>query len=410
VGIDLFGRSRAHSTRSRTEAGGASLATTTAREFRNDAPDSESEPSALFMCAADSRNPYAEVEVEIMRYGIRPSDPLEWFALYTKKIPVPILDVLLGPLQARVLMTAGKVGLLAALADGSAASQELAERLELDVECLGLVLRVLRAMGYVELRSSTWKLSKLGERYFGNQAEESYRAFVEYGPPQWTMIERLEQVLQSGKGIDFHATQTPEEWDTYQRAMFENASAFAWFVVDNLPVPSGAKSCLDLAGSHGFIGASLCQRHSGLRSTVLDLPPAVSRAKALAQQHGYGDRVSFREGDLLESDYGADHDVVLACNILHHFPAATNRAVLSKIKGALRPGGVVGIFDIETPALDAPPEAAADAFALYFRITSTSSCFRGSDYEAWLDECGFRSTRTVRSVKMPSRMLVLAER
>ena len=73
-------------------------------------------------------------------------------------------------------------------------------------------------------------------------------------------------------------------------------------------------------------------------------------------------------------------------------------------------GGSVGIFDIEVPADSAGPEAAADAFALYFRITSTSSCFRDRDCESWLSQAGFRAPRTIRSVKMPSRMLVVAER
>ena len=37
------------------------------------------------------------------------------------------------------------------------------------------------------------------------------------------------------------------------------------------------------------------------------------------------------------------------CNILHHFSEETNRAILKKVHAALRPGGSVGIFDIETP-------------------------------------------------------------
>jgi SAM-dependent methyltransferase len=118
--------------------------------------------------------------------------------------------------------------------------------------------------------------------------------------------------------------------------------------------------------------------------------------------------VAFREGDLLKDDFGSEIDVVLLCNILHHFPASTNAETLGRMRRAMKKDGVVGIFDIEPPEASAPPEAAADAFALLFRITSTSTCFRGRDYVDWLQAAGFRDAQVVRSVKMPSRILVHA--
>ena len=119
--------------------------------------------------------------------------------------------------------------------------------------------------------------------------------------------------------------------------------------------------------------------------------------------------MGFREADLRTDDFGRDVDVALLCNILHHFPASENVAILKRLKKAMKPGGSVGIFDIETPSDDATPDAAGDAFALYFRITSTSTCFRGDDYVTWLREAGFADAKVIRSVKMPSRMLVVGK-
>ena len=343
-----------------------------------------------------------------MRYGTIASAVGEWLALKLGKIPLPILDVVIGPTQARALMAAGRAGVLARLARGPVGTEPMARELALDPECLRLLLRVLRAMGYVELERGSWLLTPAGLRYFGPAASERYDAFVSYGPPQWTMIEQLDKVLASGRGIDFHDLHTPEEWATYQGAMFENARAFSWFVCDHLPVPQGATRCLDIAGSHGWVGASLCRKHPSLRSTVLDRAEALAHARPLARTHGYDDVVDFREGDLRNADFGADVDVALLCNILHHFSADENRDTLVRLRKALRPGGVVGVFEIETPEDDAPPDAAGDAFALYFRITSSSTCFRGSDYVSWFREAGYRDARVVRSLRMPSRMLVVA--
>lgn len=347
--------------------------------------------------------------VEGMRYGSQATNVGEWVAFRLGKVPVPILDLLLGPLQSRALIAAGNAGVFERLALGSAHVEALAKELALDAECLRLVLRVLRAMGYVELRQDhTWELSALAKRHFGGGAPEPYEDFVAYGPPQWNMIEKLDLVLASGKGIDFHDLHTKEEWAAYQAAMFENARAFSWFVVDHLPVPKNAKTCLDIAGSHGWVSAELCRRHHGLRATVLDRPEAIATARGIAERHGYSHLVTHREGDLRRDDLGSNLDVALLCNILHHFPATENVETLKRVRKAMKPGGSVGIFEIETPDDDAPANAAGDAFALYFRITSTSTCFRGADYVKWLEAAGFREARIVRSVRMPSRMLVVA--
>jgi hypothetical protein len=348
-----------------------------------------------------------------MRYGAVETNLGEWLALKLGKVPLPILDVLLGPLQARALIAAGKTGVLGRLARGPATTEALARELTLDAECLRLVLRVLRAMGYADLRhgagaESTWSLTAIGKRHFGEDAEERYDAFVDYGPPQWTMVENLEKVLATGKGIEFHDLHTPEEWASYQAAMFENARAFAWFVVDHLPVPAGATTCIDIAGSHGWVSAALCRKHDGLRSTILDRPEALATARGIAKEHGYGAKLEFREFDLRDGNFGRDVDVALACNILHHFPADKNREILDRIRPSLKKGGVIGIFEIETPADNAAADAAGDALALYFRITSTSTCFRGEDYVGWLTAAGFENARIVRSIRMPSRMLVVA--
>ncbi|MBX9765868.1 MAG: methyltransferase [Bdellovibrionales bacterium] len=345
-----------------------------------------------------------------MKYGAQPTNLLEWIALKTSSIPVPVLDTILPLIQARSLMAANNHGVFRELANRASTAQALAEALKLDEECLGLVLRVLQSMGYVSQESQVWSLSPLGRRHFGPQATESYEAFVEYGPPQWRFIENLDQVLETGHGIDFHDNQSKEEWDSYQRGMLENAKTFAWFIIENTPVLPGATSCLDIAGSHGYVGAALCQKYPPLRSTVLDRAEALATARALGEKEPWHTLVQFKEGNLLTDNFGRDHDVILLSNILHHFPAETNLQILKKVKAALKPGGSVSIFEIETPKDDQKPEVAGDGFALYFKITSTSSCFRGADYVNWLAQAGFSSTKIVRSFKMPSRMLVTAQR
>ena len=343
-----------------------------------------------------------------MRYGMKPATLAEWLAVKLHQVPLPVVDTLVPIVQTRALIAANNAGVLRRLASGSASAAELASRLSIDEECLSMVLRLLDSMGYVQRSGAAWSLTSLGRRHFGAQASESCDAFVEYGVSQWRFVEQLDEVLRTGTGIDFHNHQTEAEWGAYQRAMFENAKGFAWFVAENTPVGAGATCCLDLAGSHGYVGAMLCEKHPPMRSTVLDRAEALLTARPLGAHEPWGRLVTYREGDLLTADFGSGNDVVLLANILHHFSPEAKVGILRKARGALKRGATVSIFEIEAPRRDQPAEAAGDALALYFRVTSTSACYRGEEYVAWLEEAGFQSARVVRSFRMPSRMLIVA--
>ncbi|MEO8500670.1 MAG: methyltransferase [Vicinamibacteria bacterium] len=343
-----------------------------------------------------------------MRYGTIPRGLKERLATLIGVVPYPMLDVLVAPIQARALIAAQKACVFASLGQKPATTAELGKSLVLDASCLDLVLRLLASMGYVKRRDAVWSLTRLGRKHFGPDAPSPFGEFVAFGAPQWEWISRLDDVLKTGRGVEIHRSLQGGDWSLYQRAMAEGARDFAAFFARELPVREGARLCLDVAGSHGLVGAALCRAHPGLTSIVLERPEAIVEASRLAKEGGIDDVVSFRECDLLEDDYGEGADVVILANILHHFTPEVNRGILARAKRALRPGGSIGIFDIEAPRPDAPPEAAGDAAALFFRITSNSACFSGEDYIAWLNDEGFSGPRAVRSVRLPSRLLVVA--
>jgi SAM-dependent methyltransferase len=320
-----------------------------------------------------------------------------------------MLDVLVAPIQARALIAASRASIFKALGEKSESTSDLARRLSLDESCLDLVLRLLASMGYVRRSGSVWSLTRLGRKHFGPAATSPFGDFVAFGAPQWEWITRLDDVLRTGKGVEIHRTLEGPDWNLYQRAMAEGARDFAAFVAAELPVQPGATLCLDVAGSHGLVGATICRAHPGLRSVVLEKPEAIPEASRLAEELGIAEVITFRACDLLRDDYGENADVVILANILHHFPPPVNREILSRAKRALKPGGSIGIFDIEAPEADAPPEAGGDAAALFFRITSNGACFTGEDYLAWLRETGFSRPRVIRSAFLPSRLLVVAE-
>jgi cyclopropane fatty-acyl-phospholipid synthase-like methyltransferase len=115
--------------------------------------------------------------------------------------------------------------------------------------------------------------------------------------------------------------------------------------------------------------------------------------------------VSHRAGDLRRDAFGGPYDVVLMCNILHHFAPEENREWIRKARGALGKDGTLAIRDFETPDSGSRPTEGAAA-ALFFRLTSSARCYSGMEYARWVREAGFREVRIARPLLSPGTVLV----
>jgi cyclopropane fatty-acyl-phospholipid synthase-like methyltransferase len=197
----------------------------------------------------------------------------------------------------------------------------------------------------------------------------------------------------------------PAQWAAYQRAMLEIARFDAPALAAKVPVRRGARRLLDVAGSHGFLGAAICRRHPPMRSVVLDLPQALDAARELARAEGLGNLVEHRAGDLQTADFGTGIDVVLLSHILHHFGPEPIAAILRRVFACLAAEGTVAIWEMEHPD-GAAKAGTGDGVALFFRLTSTASCYSGAEYAAWLTAAGFTRVRVRRPVLSPGNVLV----
>ncbi len=214
-------------------------------------------------------------------------------------------------------------------------------------------------------------------------------------------------MVRTGGGVDFHGTlQDPEAWGHYQRAMLEVARLDAPTLARFMPIAAGATRFLDLGGAHGLLGAAICRRHPPMRSTVIDLPQALEHGRALAHEGGYADLVDYRAGDLL-TDRFEESDAVLLSNVFHHLGPEQVVSVLGRVRAALRPGGTVAIWELEAPGRQSAAGHAA-LTALFFRLTSTSDTYHGSQFASWLAAAGFSRIRILRPRRSPARVLVLA--
>lgn len=344
-----------------------------------------------------------------MKYGVIPTTLTERLALLSGKVPVPMIDALFGPLKTRAIMAAVRLGVFEAMRDGEHTPAALAATLHLDPDTLELLLRGLVVCDYVRQRpGDRFALSSLGRRSMIDGAPMEFVGFMRFNYRQWEFIEHLEDLVRTGRGVDFHETMTDaDSWRDYQRAMLERARFDAPIVASRVPVRKGATNLLDVAGSHGLFGAAICRRHPPMRSTVIDLPQAVSHARALASAEKIDDVVTHREGDLFASDLGSNHDVVLLLNILHHFTEDRILSILDRVRTAMRGDGTVAVWEIEAPKRGSRATS-GDGVALFFRLASTAGAYHGDQYAEWMRRSGFDRVAVVRPSMSPGNVLVTA--
>ncbi len=347
-----------------------------------------------------------------MRYGIIPASLPERLALLVRQVPLPVVDTLLAMLQLRSIMAAVKLGLFEAMREARAHSAaELARALGCDAQSLELLLRVLVSPGYLKRSGDGFELGDYARRWLLPGADKELSGSVLFCYHELKMLDQLEALIETGKGLDFHSTlEDPEVWATYQRSMLELARGAAPHLTGLLPVPKGSSLLLDIAGSHGFFGAALCRKHPPMKSIVLDLPSALPHARKLAEEAGITDLVEHREGDMLQGEFPGPADVVLLSNILHHFSEAQIVDVLRRSLRALRPGGVLCIWDAERRSSDAPADVAGDALALWFRLTSDSQVFEDKDYVRFMEAAGAVKVKVKRSLLAPVMVCVHGEK
>jgi ubiquinone/menaquinone biosynthesis C-methylase UbiE len=182
----------------------------------------------------------------------------------------------------------------------------------------------------------------------------------------------------------------------------------ACIAAEHITTPGAPAKVLDVAAGHGMFGIHVALRNPKAEVVFQDW----GNVLAVAREHVAGcfaecDRFQYLAGDAFEVNFGKGYDAVLLPNFLHHFDRGRNVALLKKVHGALRPGGIVAVIEF-VPNEDrvSPPDGALFAMRM-LGTTPTGDAYTFQEIDTMLTEAGFGSAEPV-SLKPAHQLLILA--
>ena len=176
-----------------------------------------------------------------------------------------------------------------------------------------------------------------------------------------------------------------------------------------LPASQAPVSVLDLAAGSGVWGIALAECSRQVHVTAVDWPAVIPVTRAMVARFGLADRFSYREGDLLKTDFGTGYTIATLGHILHSEGAARSQALLNQTFQALASGGTIVIAEFLVNAERTGPISGL-TFAVNMLInTDCGDTFSFEEIGSWLKDAGFVNARTLATHGGPSP-LILATR
>jgi 2-polyprenyl-3-methyl-5-hydroxy-6-metoxy-1,4-benzoquinol methylase len=223
---------------------------------------------------------------------------------------------------------------------------------------------------------------------------------------EWRWWEHCEEYVRTGKPLHVHQTMTEEEWGVYQRGMRSGIEMPAQWVARHVPLPRTAVRMLDIGGGHGYFSVAICRRHTQLQATILDLPQAIKNAAPLLAQENMGERVVHWAGNVLTEDLGiGSYDLVFMAAVVHHLDDGTNRELMQRIGRALKPGGIVAIWEPVRQNPAGKIRQVGGLLDLFFGFFSEAGTWSAAEVASWFREAGLDARRPRSPLMMPDLAL-----
>ncbi len=318
----------------------------------------------------------------------------------TSQQPSPLLffDTVNSFHKSEVLKAAVELEVFTAIDEGAATAQEIARRCKTSERGMRTLCDFLVVIGFLNKAESRYSLT-LDSTVFLSKRSPAYigGAITFLHTPM--MVDAFRNVAEAvrkggtalaGAGAVEHENPI---WVEFARAMAPLMMMPAELIATLLKADAAPEwKVLDIAAGHGMFGISIAKHNPNAQIVALDWPNVLAVARENAERAGVAGRHTLLPGSAFEVDFGADYDLVLLTNFLHHFDFQTCEQLLRKIHGALKPGGRVITFEFVPNEDRVSPPQPANFSMIMLVMTPGGDAYPFSEFERMFKNAGFSSS------------------
>jgi ubiquinone/menaquinone biosynthesis C-methylase UbiE len=315
--------------------------------------------------------------------------------------PERIFQTLLGYQLTAAMRAAIELDIFSAIAEGNDTSAAIAARCEASKRGVRILCDYLTIIGFLTKQDGRYRLTPDSELFLV-RTSPAYVGGIANFLARGTIVEAYtnftDSVRKGGTALPEQGSMTPEHpmWEEFARSMVAMMQPPAETIAQIVGA-QGACKVLDIAAGHGIFGTTIARHNPQAEIYAVDWKNVLAIAEENARAAGVADRYHLLPGSAFDVDFGADYDIVLLTNFLHHFDPPTNERLLRKVHAALKETGrAVTLEFVPNEDRISPPMPAA------FSITMLGSTEAGDAYTFAELESMFRHAGFARSEAHPA--------
>src|SRR5262249_13271155 len=261
----------------------------------------------------------------------------------TPPSPDRILQIAWGYAAPLILETALNYRIFDLLEEDPQTAEQLTERTGTSIRGMTAILNALVGLKFLErqgvryaltLESSNFLVSSR-PTYYGTYFTHMARQLI----PRWL---RLVEAVRTGRPVAAtnQADQGPTFFAEFVESLFPLSYKAASILAEHLGIPhvTAPITVLDIGAGSGVWGIALAHQSPHVSIVAVDWPIVLQVTRKVARRQGVVERLKTIPGDLLEVDFGNNHQVATIGHILHSEGRERSRQLLRKIFNALAPG------------------------------------------------------------------------
>lgn len=276
-----------------------------------------------------------------------------------------ISEIAFGFMGSKALFAALGAGVFTHLAVGPMTCAELAEHCPLDEIRTETLMTALAGLGLVEGEDGKFRNSPAAESFLVKGAKYDFGDYLrlQVGQQMYGLLDQIDDALQDKLPEEATASYAewfsdPEEARLYSASQHSGSLGPARQLARKIDL-GGARTLLDVGGGTGAFAITLCKAFPELTATIVDFPNVADLGREYVEKAGLSDRISYVEGNALETDWPGGQDVILMSYLFSGVPGETHNGLLARAKDRLTAGGRFLLHDFVVRSDRSGPKLAA---------------------------------------------------